>query len=120
MGLIVGSTSVQPAQARRIELHGNKGSITLDGDDVKILKVGEKQKEESDKKDLASGASSPLAGFSIDPHRYQFEAIADAINEGEEPPVSGKESLKSLAVVLAIYKSSKSNVSLNMDDFLGD
>ncbi len=120
MGVIVGSTSIQPAQPRRIELHGKNGSITLDGDDVKMLKAEEKETVEQDKKSLASGASSPMAGFSIDPHRDQFEAIADAIDEGREPPVSGKESLKSLAIVLAIYKSSKSNVSVNMDDFLGD
>lgn len=120
MGVIVGSTSIQPAQPRRIELHGKNGSITLDGDDFKMLKAEETETVEQDKKSLASGASSPMAGFSIDPHRDQFEAIADAIDEGRVPPVSGKESLKSLAIVLAIYESSKSNISVNMDDFLGN
>lgn len=116
-GVIQGSTSIQPAQARLIELHGENGSIRVDGDDVKILKAGEDQVV-LEKKGTASGASSPLAGFSPDPHRFQFEAIAEAISRGVEPPVSGKDSLKSLAIVQAVYKSSKSNLPVNMDDFL--
>lgn len=117
-GVIEGSTSIQPAQPRRIEIHGKNGTITLNGDDVKILNAGAEGTDDQEKKSTVSGASSPLAGFSVDPHRFQFEAIADAINEGREPPVSGKESLKSLAIVLAIYESSKSNLPVNMDDFL--
>ena len=120
LGVIEGSTSIQPAQPRRIELHGKNGTITLNGDDVKFLHESVKETDEPEKKSTASGASSPLAGFSVDPHRFQLEAIADAINEGREPPVSGKESLKSLAIVLAIYESSKSNLPVNMDNFLGD
>ena len=118
MGVIQGSTSVQPAQPRRIELHGKHGSITLTGDDVRILKPGEKETRQHSNKGIASGASSPLAGFSIVPHKNQLEAIADAIKEGREPPVPGEESLKSLAIVLAIYESSRSNVSVNMEDFI--
>ena len=117
LGVIQGSTSIQPAQARCIEIHGDKGSIKVDGDDVEILLAGSEQAE-TGKKGKASGASSPLAGFSPEPHRFQFEAIADAISRGEEPPVSGRDSLKSLAIVLAIYESSKSNLPVNMDEFL--
>ena len=116
-GVIQGSTSIQPAQARLIEMHGENGTIIVDGDDVKILKAGMDQAE-PEKKGKASGASSPLAGFSPDPHKFQFEAIAEAISKGAEPPVSGRESLKSLAIVLAIYESSKSNLPVNMDEFL--
>ena len=119
LGVIEGSTSIQPALPRRIELHGENGTITLNGDDVKMLKTGAQETKDQERKSTASGASSPLAGFSVDPHRFQFEAIADAINEGKEPPVSGKESLKSLAIVLAIYESSKSDLPVNMDNFLG-
>lgn len=120
LGVIEGSTSIQPALPRSIGIHGKNGTITLNGDDVKIIKADEKEPEKQEINSTASGASSPLAGFSIDPHRFQFEAIADAIKEGREPPVSGKESLKSLAIVLAIYESSKSNASVNMDEFLRD
>lgn len=118
MGIIQGSTSIQPAQARRIEIHGKNGTAILNGDKVSILKENNLDTSTNEKKGKSSGASSPLAGFSIEPHRHQFEAISDAIRKGIEPPVSGHESLKSLAIVMAIYESSKTNQSINMDEFI--
>ena len=120
IGVIEGSTSVQPAQSRRIELHGEKGSAVIDDINVKISVKGEASDE--DEKDensgaKSSGSSSPFGGFSIEPHKNQFEAIVDAINNNEMPPVSGEDSLKSLAIVLAIYESSRTNAMVNLDDF---
>ena len=119
VGVIEGSTSVQPAQSRRIELHGKKGSVIIDDNNVEV-KIESQQNspatEENETK--SSGASSPLAGFSIEPHKKQFEAIVDAINTDSTPPVSGEESLKSLAIVLAIYESSKLNSVVKLDEFI--
>ncbi len=98
IGVIEASTSVQPAQPRRIEIHGEKGSVVVNGDDVEISIVGEADDENTaDDGDVHSaGASSPFSGFSIEPHKKQFEAIVEAINNDETPPVSGEESIKSL------------------------
>jgi predicted dehydrogenase len=116
--VIEGSTSIQPAQPRRIEIHGDNGTVILDGDDVKILMPGSQEMSEQDEKGPASGAASPFGGFSNEPHLKQFEAIAEAISDEREPPVSGVESLKSLAIVLAIYESSKINKMVYIDELL--
>lgn len=119
MGIITASTSVQPAQTRRLELFGENGTVIVDGDKVQIMKAGvESQSEETSDKETATGASSPLAGFSTFPHRKQFEAIAGAILEGHKPPVTGEESLKSLAIVQAVYESSKTNLPVDFNKFL--
>ena len=120
IGVIQASSSVQPAQPRRIEIHGEKGTAKINGDEVNLSIAGkDEDNEQDDKKNLQSaGASSPLAGFSVEPHKKQFEAIVEAINKNNEPPVSGIESLKSLAIVKAIYESSKTNIIINMDDFI--
>jgi predicted dehydrogenase len=117
LGVIQGSTSIQPAQPRHIELHGHAGTIVIHGDEVGMLKEGEGS-EGPGEKGKSSGASSPLAGFSPDPHRFQFEAIAEAIHSGKKPPVSGKDSLRSLAIVMGIYQSAATNLLVNMDDLL--
>jgi predicted dehydrogenase len=116
LGVIEGSTSIQPAQPRRIELHGEKGTVILDGDDVKVLGSG--KADDGKEKGEASGAASPFSGFSYEPHKLQFEAIAQAILRGQQPPVSGEESLKSLAIVLAVYESSRTNNPVSMDEFM--
>jgi predicted dehydrogenase len=120
IGVLEGSTSIQPSQARKVEIHGSKGSALLDGDEASILMDDQilKPPMMEEKKPEASGSSSPLAGFSIEPHKNQFEAIAKSINRGEEPPVTGRDSLDSLAIVLAIYESSKTNSVVSLDEFM--
>jgi len=120
IGTIEGSTSIQPAQARKVEIHGDKGSAVLNGDEAQIIIDDQVMRPplSDEKKPEASGSSSPLAGFSIEPHKNQFEAIAKTIKNGEDPPVIGRDSLDSLAIVLAIYKSSKTNRVINLDEFM--
>ncbi len=118
IAVIEGSTSIQPAQPRKIELHGKNGSIEIVDNDVKIIIAGKEEESNSENETKTTGADSPMAGFSNEPHKKQFEAIVDAINSDSEPPVSGNESIKSLAIVLAIYESSKSGASIKLDKFI--
>jgi len=117
IGVIEGSTSIQPAMDRKIEIHGEKGTATLSGDSVEIS-IGQTITKNKNAKSNGSGAASPLAGFCIEPHRRQFEAIIDAINKNEDPPVTGKESLKSLAIVQAVYLSAKTGLPVKMEKLL--
>ena len=116
IGVVQASTSVRPAQARRLEIHGEKGSIIIDGDEVNVFIEGKSEEyDNTDKNSSATGASSPFASFKTEPHKKQFEAIARAIINGEQPPVSGTESIKSLAIVLALYQSAKTNRVVNIN-----
>ncbi len=121
IGVIEGSTSVQPSRSRRIEIHGENGTATVDDDSVTIQFTGDKAENDNNSgkaKQTGAGSSSPLAGFSIDPHKDQFDAIAESVEKNENPPVAGEESIKSLAIVLAIYKSSKTNQPVILNDLL--
>ena len=118
IAVIEGSTSIQPAQPRKIELHGKNGSIEIIDNDVKITIAGNEEESSLENETKTTGGDSPLAGFSNEPHQKQFEAIVDAINSDLEPPVSGSDSLKSLAIVLAIYESSKSGSPIKLDEFI--
>ncbi len=121
IGVIEGSTSIYPAQERRLEIHGNRGTAILDGDKLQVSTVNSPSRDESsagNEQGGAAGATSPFSGFSIEPHRRQMEAIFEAISKNQDPPISGPEALKSLAIVLAIYESSKSNSAINLQEFL--
>ena len=108
IGVIEGSTSVVPAFKRKIEIHGEKGTAILDGDSFKLLQTEEAINKE-EVKQSNRGGSSPLAGFSVEPHKKQFEQISNAILNDKKVAVSGEDSLKSLSVVKAIYESSNKN-----------
>jgi len=114
VGVLEASTSIIPAMARRIEIHGEGGTAILDGDNLQVLKEGDSII--SDKRSAATGASSPLAGFSTDPHRRQLEAIVHALQSNVQPPVSGVESLESLKIVRAIYRSAQEKRPIEIED----
>jgi len=48
----------------------------------------------------------------------KIPAIVDAIHNDTQPPLSGQEAIKSLAIVLAIYESSKSNQPILLNEFM--
>lgn len=106
IGILEGATSIIPAQDRRIELHGNQGSAYLRGEEFALIRSPEDE-ESSVGEGGSSGAESPYSGFSSEPHQHQLGAIVQALREGSPPPVSGEESLKSLAIVRAIYLSAR-------------
>ncbi|MCI0693608.1 Gfo/Idh/MocA family oxidoreductase [candidate division KSB1 bacterium] len=119
LGVIEASTSVQPAMERRLEIHGEKGTAILSGNSFHLLGSGFSQQENvSPKETSASGASSPLQNFTAEPHRRQYEAILNTISQNQTPPVSGEESLESLAIVLGIYQSAKRDCPINLPTFM--
>ncbi|MGM0459941.1 MAG: Gfo/Idh/MocA family protein [Bacteroidota bacterium] len=110
------STSIVPAQERRIEFNGEKGTLLLRGDKLTV-KTGVKITG-SPGVSHSTGASGPLEGLGHENHLKQYQHIIRAISENTEPVVSGRESLKSLAVVEAIYKSSKERTPIDLDHLL--
>jgi len=66
-------------------------------------------------KSKSAGASSPLDGLTYTDHLKQYEQIINAIITNGDPVVSGDESLKSLAVVEAIYQSAKKGKPVSID-----
>lgn len=117
IGVFEGSTSVTPVQKRRIEVNGAKGTALLDGDRFQ-KKPEDDQPEKSVESGEAAGASSPLGGMDVINHRRQFDQILEAFAGNREPIVSGEESLKSLAIVEALYTAAEENRVVFIDEIL--
>jgi UDP-N-acetyl-2-amino-2-deoxyglucuronate dehydrogenase len=107
IGVIEGTTAVRPGYKERIEIHGEKGSVILEGGHIKEWKVqGLDEADFVDKEKVAYGSTASPA-VSHANHKAQLQEIVEAIQEGREPSVTGEEGLKSLRIVLGIYKSSE-------------
>jgi predicted dehydrogenase len=109
-----------------VELHGERGSIVLDGNDISFWKLTDTGEEEEELERLRSGegpgaaghaggqngarrlnaASDPMA-LDISGHQLQIEDFVAAIREERAPAVDGPESLKALEIVLAVYRSAE-------------
>ena len=111
LGVIEGATSIAPGFSRRVEIHGEKGSVTLEGNDItawNLTGTGEEEEALSrlKERDLSNGASDPMA-LDIGGHRRQMEDLIAAMREDRPPMIDGTEGLKALELVLAIYRSAR-------------
>ena len=117
LGIIEASTSIIPARDRKIEIHGEKGTLVLDGNSLKMLDNTSSQQDlKVTETKGGSGAASPMQNVSFELHQRQFEAIFDSLRSGDQPPVSGKESMKSLAIIEGIYLSAKKGLPVKISD----
>ncbi len=112
LGTIQGSTVCYPGEAKRVELKGTKGSITLSDDNPILWQFDEERPEDEEIRSLgqyktsAAGAADPRA-ISSEGHRAQYQDFVMAVREGRAPSVSGAEGRRSVALIQAIYQSSR-------------
>lgn len=111
-GVVEGSTALYPGFPARLELHGNRGTIILEEARITAWKLADGGPEEENRmmslgspEGVRSGASDPFAIGTLG-HRRQIEDMIEAIRTDRAPLVDGIEARKSVAVVLAAYKSS--------------
>lgn len=115
-GVIEGTTSLCKGQNHRMELHGEKGTILIDGETVvkwdvpgeEGQAIGESGNGGLDIK-LGTAASKPNAKL-IEGHQAQVLDLIEAVREDRDPMVSGEEARKAVELILGIYESSRTGM----------
>jgi UDP-N-acetyl-2-amino-2-deoxyglucuronate dehydrogenase len=110
-GVIEATTSVAPGFSRRVELHGERGSVVLDGNDISVWQLEGQGEEEAalerlraQAKDSSDGASNPM-NLDLAGHLHQMQDFVTALRTGRAPAIDGREGLRALQIVLAVYAS---------------
>ncbi len=121
LGVIEAATSAYPGLAKRIEIHGDRGSARIDQDDITLWDFQEKIP--SDNEIIAamakgsayggSGASDPK-GITHLGHLDQLTDFVRAIDENRAPLVDGRDGRKSVEIIRAIYKSAREGVPVTL------
>ena len=105
-GVIQASTALFPGQPARLEIHGTKGTVIFQDDEIIFEHfVGGKPFSAATGQNTAN-ASDPRATNS-ELFIRQFDDIVAALNHKKKPAVSGEEAFKALQLVLSVYKSSE-------------
>lgn len=106
IGVIEGSTAIQPGFKERVEIHGQKGSVILEGGNVTAWKVeGCNEADYVDEVKVSYGSTSSPAISHVN-HKAQLEEIIASIQKNTDSSVNGEEGLKALRIILGIYESS--------------
>ena len=106
VGVIEGSTSLWPGVKEKIEIHGEKGFIALEGGNITAWKV--QDCDEADYVDptrVSYGATNSPAISHVN-HKAQIADFIAAIRENRDPLVTGEEGTKALTIVQGVYASS--------------
>ena len=121
LGVIEGSTAVYPGFLKRIEISGTQGTAVLEEEDLKTWSfVSETEDDKAIRNRCASqtssggGASDPAAISTLG-HQLQFEDFTRAVFEDTKPCINGIESLKSVAIIEAIYASGKTGKMVQVE-----
>lgn len=104
LGVIEAATSIAPGFKRRLEISGEFGTIILDGDDISVWEIDGETADIGGGEQITDGSSNPAA-ISNEGHRRQIADFIEAVENGKEPVVSGREGRKALQLIEAIYRA---------------
>jgi UDP-N-acetyl-2-amino-2-deoxyglucuronate dehydrogenase len=113
LGVIQATTSVWPGLPKTIAVHGDKGSVVIEQDD--LLRWEFNPESEADKeirqrfsqKSGASGGSSNPAAISHVGHARQLTDFVQALEAGRPPLVDGREGRRAVEVIVGVYEANR-------------
>jgi len=107
IGVIQGTTCVNPGYPVRIELHGTKGSIILENYEIERFNVeGEHTFVTTEVASDVQSYKNPTA-FGTEGHKRQFKDFVQALQNDTKPMIDVHEGRRPVDVILSIYESSK-------------
>jgi UDP-N-acetyl-2-amino-2-deoxyglucuronate dehydrogenase len=115
VGVLEAATSVYPGYARRLELTGSEGTIIVEGDHI----IRADLRAPLDDLPLRTTHESQIRSNSpvvsdVSGHRRVLEDFIHAVQTNGRPLCDGQEGRRSLAVVTAIYESSRSGQAVDL------
>ncbi len=115
LGVIQGTTSIYPGSPRILDICGDKGTITLEEDCITRWEIeGAKTPEDIILGGTTSGNSRDPAAFGIDGHIRQIGDMAEAVRNNRNPIVDQYEGRKPIEIIMAIYQSSRTGMSVHV------
>lgn len=115
IGIIEGNTAAYPGFNTALDIFGDLGSVRIDSDQVVEwhIKNVETDKIIGESQNASAGKNTQTADHSSSFNR-QYEDIIQAFLNGTEPLVNGKEAIKALELILAIYESAETGKAVKL------
>jgi UDP-N-acetyl-2-amino-2-deoxyglucuronate dehydrogenase len=120
LGVIQAATSVHPGLPKTIAVHGDKGTVVIEQDDVLKWELNPETEEDRALRNRfavktgASGGASNPAAISHTGHARQLADFVRAIELGGDPLVDGKEGRKAVEVIMGIYRAAETGTVVNI------
>jgi len=118
LGTIEASTAAYPGWARRIEICGEKGSVSLEDDTIVRWDFREAQPEDEAIRNsdgdtaMGSGSSNPNS-ISHQGHLRQIQDLVNHLRDDSPLGIDGPEARKAVSLIRALYESAESGLPVN-------
>ena len=113
IGVIEGATTAYPGLDTIFSIHGTKGSVQFGDEGFYYWKLEDKSIPMPDVSGSMGGKNCQYSTTNYG-HTYQVEDMAMAILEDRDPMITGEDAMKSVMIILSIYKSSKEQKEINL------
>lgn len=125
LGSITGSTSIVPSLPETLAIHGEDATALIETDVIKGFfsrarlgeipnyGLGSRQVREQ----MAAQPPTPPLPTPYALHTAQITDFASAILEDRPPAVTGRDALRPLEIILAIYRSAAENREVKLEEF---
>lgn len=119
-GVIEGSTSVYPGYPKRIEISGTLGTAIVEENTLRAWEFVHKDPGDSEMlrkygaTDAPSGGAADPLAISFAGHQRQYEEMIRCVEQGTAPRVDAREARKSVAVILAAYRSARTRAEVEV------
>ncbi len=107
IGVIQGTTSVEPGYPRIIEITGTRGTIALKETDIIKWDVDGQSLMDSEVLEGGFNSYRDPGAISLNSHKPQIEDMIKAIEENRNPMIDGYEGKKAVEIILAAYEASE-------------
>jgi predicted dehydrogenase len=107
VGTLEATTVAFPGYPRRVEISGTEGTVVVEGDRVVAADLRAKAPALACAGDEGAVSASTATVSDAAPHRRLFEDFVRAVETGRSPACDGREGLRSLAVVEAVYAAAR-------------
>ncbi len=121
LGTIACTTSMWPGHFRIVEVAGDRGTVAMADSKFFFWQFAEEtgederiRKEYVEFPAVSVGAADPSAGVTADCHRANFADFLEAVEQGREPSVSGREARRSVEIILAVYESARTGRTVSL------
>jgi predicted dehydrogenase len=120
LGVVQAATSAHPGLPKTIAVHGDRGTVIIEQDDVQRWEISPETAEDRAiqdrfaRKTAASGGASDPAAISHAGHARQLADFVQAVQEGRAPAVDGREGRKAVEIIIAIYRSAATGKTIEL------
>lgn len=115
LGIIEGNTTAFPGFSTELDIFGESGSVRISSDEIMEWHI--KNEEAAT---ITAGATQASTGKNTQTADYgpsftrQYADIVQAFQNNTEPLVNGREAIRALEVILAIYESAESRKAIKL------